>query len=733
VRPVFENRSCTDIFCLIIFVLFWGGMVAVAYLGYRDGDLWRLYYGTDFQGSTCSIDSSTVPTNLTGASWAKRKNIWYPITVDMVQTLATDAASLLTDPFSIADGLGVCVEECPQPSANLLTPAMQQSYSDPVIEWPVLYASKPILNRCFPDLASNLTLKELTNFVQVANADSWSSFWDSVVSSVVAGLPVLGLATGGVAVVCFVLMFLFRWIVGVILYTLVFLVDALIFAGGGVLIWYGIHQSATAPAEDPVHDWITAIYIAAGILFFIGIIYTLVLIFMFRRIRIAVAVLELASKVIVSAPTVVLVPPCTLIFFFAALAWGLAVEGLLYTAGHITIQNITVTVPDPILGTNTSIAIPSALLNSEYTSIFMQLYNLFGTLWTLAMVHAIAFMTIAFVASMYYFSDPQPGNNKSVPCGGVLISLGWTLFYHLGTLAFGSFVLACVQLIRLLAAYVQSKIEKTQSDAAKWVGRCVQCYLACLERVVNFVNRNAYVVTCIQSSGFCKSCYTAMDLLLSCLAEVATANFLADWVFVCCKLAITGGWTFLCWWLLENTELGDGVDLPIVLTVLVGIISYLVASLFFHVYDAVQDAVLMCYCYDKEKNNGTPEKPYYFNDDLAGILDKYNQKVVPVDGEQNEDMGDMAGQRAYKSSRPNEAGMTDMNVSLQAPSSIAGANGTFTSLEEEPNTRALTMKHAPIPESPEHSMDESPELVWDSAFHQHNLPKPVDPMMYVTG
>ena len=38
----------------------------------------------------------------------------------------------------------------------------------------------------------------------------------------------------------------------------------------------------------------------------------------------------------------------------------------------------------------------------------MQLYNFFGFLWTVGIVNAMSFMTISFVAVMYYFSTVCP-------------------------------------------------------------------------------------------------------------------------------------------------------------------------------------------------------------------------------------------------------------------------------------------------------------------------------------
>ena len=49
-----ERRHCTDCTFLLLFLLFWVGMVFISYVGYSNGDLWRLYYGTDFMGNVCT-------------------------------------------------------------------------------------------------------------------------------------------------------------------------------------------------------------------------------------------------------------------------------------------------------------------------------------------------------------------------------------------------------------------------------------------------------------------------------------------------------------------------------------------------------------------------------------------------------------------------------------------------------------------------------------------------------
>lgn len=72
--------------------------------------------------------------------------------------------------------------------------------------------------------------------------------------------------------------------------------------------------------------------------------------------------------------------------------------------------------------------------------------------------------------------------------------------YHLGTAAFGSLVIAIVQIIRAMLAYTQAKLEAMTRSSTDFVTRlakalmcCCQCCLCCLEKVLKFISSNACV------------------------------------------------------------------------------------------------------------------------------------------------------------------------------------------------------------------------------------------------
>lgn len=90
-----KRRSCTDIFCLILFVAFIAAWVAIAAYAYKNGDPQRLILPTDSMNRKCGVDSSVLSK---------------PYLVFLDLTKCVD----LTVPLNGCPTTQVCVEECPQ-------------------------------------------------------------------------------------------------------------------------------------------------------------------------------------------------------------------------------------------------------------------------------------------------------------------------------------------------------------------------------------------------------------------------------------------------------------------------------------------------------------------------------------------------------------------------------------------------------------------------------------------
>lgn len=74
------------------------------------------------------------------------------------------------------------------------------------------------------------------------------------------------------------------------------------------------------------------------------------------------------------------------------------------------------------------------------------------------------------------------------------------------------------------------------------------------------------------------------------------------------------------WLYYENTQ--TNIKYKLVPLVMSAIGSYLIATLFFSVMSTAIDTVFLCYLEDRERNNGSPEKPYYMSKTLKKLLNK---------------------------------------------------------------------------------------------------------------
>ena len=95
-----EGRGCTDSICLVLFAVFWGGMLFVGYDALANGDPKRILYGLDSYGNFCG--SLNVKDNGTRIIDLRKAT----------KLLYTNPLELL-DPTNFQYASSICVEECP--------------------------------------------------------------------------------------------------------------------------------------------------------------------------------------------------------------------------------------------------------------------------------------------------------------------------------------------------------------------------------------------------------------------------------------------------------------------------------------------------------------------------------------------------------------------------------------------------------------------------------------------
>jgi hypothetical protein len=105
-------------------------------------------------------------------------------------------------------------------------------------------------------------------------------------------------------------------------------------------------------------------------------------------------------------------------------------------------------------------------------------YHIFGLLWTNQFIIGFGYVVIAHCIGQYYWTRGLRADMTNFP---VVSGMYVAARYHLGSIAFGSFIVAVIQFARLLLEYMDRKTKKMQqgNPATKWVMCCLRYCLWC--------------------------------------------------------------------------------------------------------------------------------------------------------------------------------------------------------------------------------------------------------------
>uniref|UniRef100_A0A8C3DN68 Choline transporter-like protein n=1 Tax=Corvus moneduloides TaxID=1196302 RepID=A0A8C3DN68_CORMO len=376
------------------------------------------------------------------------------------------------------------------------------------------------------------------------------------------------------------------------------------------------------------------------ILCVLELVIVLLLIFLRKRILIAIALIKEASRAIGHVMSSLLFPLCTFFLLCLCIAYWASTAVFLSTSNEAVYKVFNESTcpfsgqtcnPETFNTSNVTKLCPDAqCLFAFYGGetayhkylIVLQFFNVFMFFWLANFVIALGQVTLAGAFASYYWAFKKPDDMPAFP---LFSAFGRALRYHTGSLAFGSLVLAIVQVIRVTLEYLDHRLKAAENKFAKFLLSCLKCCFWCLEKFIKFLNRNAYIMIAVYGTNFCTSARNAFFLLMRNIIRVAVLDKVTDFLFFLGKLLIVGSVGILAFFfftqrikLVQDTAPSLNYYWVPILTVIVG--SYLIAHGFFSVYGMCVDTLFLCFCEDLERNDGSPERPYYMSPELSEIL-----------------------------------------------------------------------------------------------------------------
>lgn len=123
----------------------------------------------------------------------------------------------------------------------------------------------------------------------------------------------------------------------------------------------------------------------------------------------------------------------------------------------------------------------------------------------------------------------------------------------------------------------------------------------------------------IKGDGFCASARRAFELIFSNILRVGTVNAISAFLLFLMRVFVATTCALVTAIILEN----QGLKFWFVPVVIVWVVSYAVAFTFTSVYAMAIDTILLSFCEDSSRNDGSAEKPYYMSPELRAFVDSH--------------------------------------------------------------------------------------------------------------
>ncbi|XP_067471859.1 choline transporter-like protein 2 isoform X1 [Thunnus thynnus] len=692
-----QNRGCTDIVCCILFILAILAYIAVGILAWSQGDPRKVIYPTDSRGQFCGQ---------AGTPLEKKPLLFY-------FNIMKCASPMVLLEFQCPT-TQMCVEKCPEKFMTLVKAYSNKNDFDYYKNFckdgatntmgiaeilrsglcpSMLFPSKPFTRRCFPALgqkggvitvgnsshfddgsgkmrdAKDLVdgVKNATVVIEARQAvmkifEDYTQSWYWIL---------LGLVIAMLTSLLFIV--LLRFLAGIMVWVMIAMVIVVI--GYGIFHCYMEYAALKGEAGANVtlqqlgfqtdlsvylqirQTWLAFMIILA----IVEVIIILLLIFLRKRILIAVALIKEASRAVGHVMCSLFYPLFTFLLLAMVIAYWAVTAVFLSTSNEPVYKIFNETECEHSRETCepanfTTSPMKARCPDSECLFAFyggetvyhkyligLQFYNVFLFFWCANFVTALGQMTLAGAFASYYWAFVKPDDMPAFP---VFSALGRSLRYHTGTLAFGSLILSIVQIIRVLLEYLDHKLKGAQNKFAKFLLCCLKCCFWCLEKFIKFLNRNAYIMVAIYGKNFCTSARDAFFLLMRNMIRVAVLDKVTDFLLFLGKLLIVGLVGIFAFFFFsgrvkafENTAPHLHYYWVPILTVVVG--SYLIAHGFFSVYSMCVDTLFLCFCEDLERNDGSAARPYYMSSTLHEILWKNKAEDPSSSSAQQQDDEDV--------------------------------------------------------------------------------------------
>ncbi|KAK3768435.1 hypothetical protein RRG08_053427 [Elysia crispata] len=654
-----RNRSCTDIICCFLFVLCLLGMIVVSIIGYAHGDPYRLVYPTDSQGDICGL-----------GHLKDKPNLFF---FDLVTCAKLGPAVVTGCPTP-----QVCVKECPSKNTvhmvadrsdlicldkvDLNQSPYKEMTANELVKKNLCASyylnSKPIVGRCVPkifsdviDTSTKMVDSDSNTTLERANGDGVTvkdikegtinllKFFklkgvaELLFNDVLNSLHLIAVCLLIGVILAMIWIVLLRWVTHVAVWLSIILFICLFGFATGFSFYKYIEVKNTNVTEEfqlpetfkfeldyflsLERTWLI-FGCTSGIIL---LLFLLIILGLCSRIILATNIIAEASVAVSHMWSVLLWPIAPFLLQFLVIAYWISSMACIASMGEKQFYNGTSDIHillnrvpcNPEGNSTLSELCGFVKYGGDTYKTAMLIWMLFMFFWLMNFVLALEEMTLAGAFASYYWAWDK---KKDIPTFPLISSFFRSLRYHTGSLAFGSLIIAFVQMIASALEYINRKLKGSENDVAKFIVKCLRCCFWCLEKFLRYINKNAYIVIAVHGRNFCSAAKHGFLLIMRNVLRAAILDKVCDFLMLISKLLITAatGAVAYFWFQREVPVVDEYVPelnyfLSPIMLVILG--TYLIVDCFFDVYSMAVDTIFICFLEDIERNDGSRERPYF--------------------------------------------------------------------------------------------------------------------------
>ena len=611
-----ESRKCRDCICCFIFILLFLLCIVVAVFGFYKGKPAQLFYFYDDDGNACGHDDIV----------KDYPYLYFPNVINGLKNF--DSNKMLQ---------AVCVKECPGKHTGDFPHPLSCHTTKLTTTCNVnkenYYESKPLLQRvCFPKSDDELSYDSDTQIkIKIYDPNTGDEFEKVVYKTdtmtdgqqnvyikqnIVTGendpheasarlinlsyftqlftlwindLNVTKYAiAGSIGWSFFLAMFYFlflRCCAGFITFFLILIVEA----GLVVLAVYfkllandEEQKEAEGDTTNNAFFWVFTALAAAWLIF---------ILIMCNRIRLAVALTQVTSKYINKTCCIVFVPFLFFAILIIWLAYWIILLVFLYTSGKFDKEGTKIFA---------SFEMDEKLEYGFWFHIVMLFY-------ITAIIEAYSQFVYASSACIWYFNFEKGTENHPIAK-----SFYRGFRYHFGSLVFGATIIAIIRFIMFFIEVIKKKLEKSvgknQSKCFKCIFCCVQCCLGCCNKIMEFINKHAYIQIALKGDSFCTAAFEGFGLIIRNLGRFSMLALIGGIFSLIGTLFITVGSCIIGYFLITRVDyFSDELNSCVLPVVAFGLVGFVMGKVTMSIFSVSGDALIHSFLLDEELNKGQPK------------------------------------------------------------------------------------------------------------------------------